>query len=378
MSISSDASFRSSGREKGSFYFPELDGLRFFAFLLVFIHHTELFYMIPQLRFLHDFGWAGVDLFFALSAFLFTKLLLVELQVSGTISFTRFYMRRIFRIWPVYYLYVAISLLLFTIGAHNVLTGEAGLRLIGLLTFTDNIFSAISGYNPIPLVGHLWTIGYEEQFYIFIPLLISMLARFSVKSRLLFLAAASLVFFAVRAVMILYRVPHPAIWVLPVTHFESIALGMVIGFGGMDLLAGKIRPMLLFAAGVTFFCLMCLLPPIQTVSFLLFATYALTGLSTALVLQSVISSDRLKRILSTRALVYLGKRSYGLYVYHFFGIELANRVLAFLPEMPVPDAFSFALSMLFTVMMSIVSYRVVERPFLELKKRFEVVASRPV
>ncbi len=378
MRISNYASLRDSGREKSSFYFPELDGLRFFAFLLVFIHHTELFSTIPQLRFLHDFGWAGVDLFFALSAFLFTKLLLVERQVSGSISFSKFYLRRVFRIWPVYYLYVAISLALFTILHHHALTGESGLRLFGLLTFTDNIFSAISGYNPVPLVGHLWTIGYEEQFYIFIPLLISVLARWGVRSRLLLLAAVSLVFFALRAVMIVYRVPHPAIWVLPVTHFESIALGMVIGFGGMDLFAVKIRPMLLFLAGVACFYLMSLLPPIQTVSFLLFASYALAGLSTALVLQSAVGSDGMKRFLSAKVLVYLGKRSYGLYLYHFFGIDLANWVLGFLPELLFPQAASFSLSMLFTVVMSIASYRVVERPFLKLKKRFEVVASRPV
>jgi peptidoglycan/LPS O-acetylase OafA/YrhL len=378
MMISDNASIRGSGNKKSAFYFPELDGLRFFAFFLVFIHHAELFYTIPQLRFLHDFGWVGVDLFFALSAFLFTKLLLVERQVSGAISFSKFYLRRLFRIWPVYYLYVAVSLLLFSVLHHNSLTGETGLRLFGLLTFTDNIFSAIFGYNPIPLVGHLWTIGYEEQFYIFIPLLIAMLARWSVRSRLLLLAAVSLLFFAARSVMIVNHVPHPAIWVLPVTHFESIAFGMLIGFGGMDFFAGKIRPMLLFVAGVACFCLMSLLPPIQTVSFWLFSTYALTGLSTALVLQSAISSDHMKRFLSKTVFVYLGKRSYGLYLYHFFGIDLANWALGFMPGLLFPDAVSFALSLVFTVIISIVSYRVVERPFLELKKRFEVVASRPV
>lgn len=56
-------------------YFPELDGLRFFAFILVFIHHNSLFSHIPYLLVLRTNGWIGVDLFFVLSAFLFTKLL---------------------------------------------------------------------------------------------------------------------------------------------------------------------------------------------------------------------------------------------------------------------------------------------------------------
>ncbi len=60
-------------------YFPELDGLRFLAFLLVFVHHHPLFSKIPVLSYLHTNGWIGVDLFFALSAFLFTKLLVESL-----------------------------------------------------------------------------------------------------------------------------------------------------------------------------------------------------------------------------------------------------------------------------------------------------------
>ena len=314
-------------------YFPELDGLRFFAFLLVFISHTNLFNTIEYLRFLHDFGWVGVDLFFALSAFLFTKLLLVERQVSGSISFSKFYLRRVFRIWPAYYLFVVGIFLLFMLLHHSRASLDyPGIRMLGLMTFSDNIFSAFLGYNPIPMTAHLWTISYEEQFYIFIPLLISMLSGWKVRGRILFLCAVSLVFFSIRAIMIVNQVLHPAIWVLPITHFESIVLGMVIGFGGFDALAEMVRPWLLFIIGLACFSIITLLPHIEKMSFWLFAFYGLVGLSTALVLQSTIVSKSMKSFLSQYTLVYLGKRSYGLYLYHLFAIFLAGRLLKFLPE----------------------------------------------
>jgi peptidoglycan/LPS O-acetylase OafA/YrhL len=86
------------------FYFPELDGLRFIAFALVFIHHA------PSLNnrvmgALHRFGWIGVDLFFALSAFLFVKILSKEFDKTGTITIGKFYIRRGLRIWPIYAIY---------------------------------------------------------------------------------------------------------------------------------------------------------------------------------------------------------------------------------------------------------------------------------
>lgn len=94
-------------------YFPELDGLRFFAFLLVFVHHHILLKKVPIFSILHTEGWVGVDLFFALSAFLFTKLLIAEYNKTKTISFRKFYIRRIFRIWPIYFLFIGFSVALY-------------------------------------------------------------------------------------------------------------------------------------------------------------------------------------------------------------------------------------------------------------------------
>lgn len=358
-------------------YFPELDGLRFFAFLLVFIHHHILFSKIPSLSFLHTNGWIGVDLFFALSAFLFTKLLIAEFNKTKTISFKKFYMRRIFRIWPIYFLFIGFSVALYSFNYGSDWT-NIGIRIIGFFTFSDNIMTAIYGYNPMPYVSHLWTITYEEQFYIFIPLIILLLVQSSSKKKIIFLTSIFILFNGIRIAMIANKVPHPAIWVLPITHFESIILGIVIGFGGLDFLQKKVKPLMIGLIGIFFFFLLCLLPNLTTISYWLILTYSFVGISTSLVLFSVLNNNYLKNIFSKELLIFLGKRSYGLYMYHFLG----NGVAAWITEKVtiVPSSFftSFIYSLAFTVSVSIISYKFIETPFLKLKKKFEVIISRPI
>src|SRR5437868_2879263 len=92
------------------FYYPSLDGLRFFAFLLVFLHHSLLDWTSPNplinffLIAIEKNGWLGVDLFFVLSGFLITTLLLKERSDNGNYSLKNFWIRRALRIWPLYYL----------------------------------------------------------------------------------------------------------------------------------------------------------------------------------------------------------------------------------------------------------------------------------
>jgi peptidoglycan/LPS O-acetylase OafA/YrhL len=358
-------------------YFPELDGLRFFAFLLVFVHHHSLFAKIPYLSILHTNGWIGVDLFFALSAFLFTKLLIAEYNKTKTISFKKFYIRRIFRIWPIYFLFIGFSVA-FLFFIKGSIDNIIGIRIIGLFTFSDNIMTAIYGYNPMPYVAHLWTITYEEQFYIFIPIIILLLVRSSVKTKLISLTTVFILFNVIRFALIANKVPHPAIWVLPITHFESIVLGIAIGFGGFDILLKRIKPLLVGLIGIVFFVLLCLLPNLDNISYWLILSYSLVGISTSLVLFSVSNSNYLKNIFSKELFVFLGKRSYGLYVYHLLGNGVASYMIAKITFLPSNSLASFIYSLSFTVIVSIISYKAIETPFLKLKKKFEVIISRPI
>lgn len=358
-------------------YFPELDGLRFLAFLLVFIHHHKLLSKVPYISILQKNGWIGVDLFFALSAFLFTKLLIAEYIKTQTISFKKFYLRRIFRIWPIYF-FVILFAIAFHLRFIGPITHNIRLRIFGLFAFSDNIMTAVHGFNPLRYTEHLWTIAYEEQFYIFIPIIILLLVRTSSRIKALSIICIFGLFNLIRLVFISHNAPHPAIWVLPVTHFESIILGIAIGFGGFDFLLAKLNPLTIGLMGILFFIFIYFLPPLWETSYWLIALYSFVGLSTSLVLFSVTTSKYLKTIFSKKLFVYLGKRSYGLYIYHLLGNGVAAYLISHIPISLLTPLISFLCSLSFTIIASIISYWIIETPFLKLKKRFEVIISRPI
>jgi len=359
-------------------YFPELDGLRFFAFLLVFFHHSKLFIQTPHLSTFHAFSWIGVDLFFVLSAFLFTKLLIAEYDKTKTISFKKFYIRRIFRIWPIYYLFITFCLLFDIYVNGATITKYVGVRIIGLFTFSDNLMASIKGFTPVFSTGHLWTIGYEEQFYVFIPIIIFFLVRASLKTKIISTVSVFILFNAIRFFLIANKVPHPAIWVLPITHFEAIIMGIIIGFGGLNFLAKKVKPLILGLIGILFFILLTTLPNVDKISYWLILSYSLVGISTSMILLSVSNSIYLKRIFSKQLFVFLGKRSYGLYVYHLLGNYTADNIIKYIPKLPSGSFAVFMYSLAFTILIAIISYKVIEKPFLKLKKKFEVIVSRPI
>ncbi len=359
------------------FYFPELDGLRFFAFLLVFIHHSNLFTGIPVLFNIQSNCWIGVDLFFVLSSYLFTKLLVKEFEHTNTINFRKFYIRRLFRIWPVYFLFVSFTILCFFMFMQGTPANLLA-RITGLFTFTDNIVTAIYGYSILPFSAHLWTISYEEQFYLFVPLLILFLVRSSLKKRFVFFVGAFIALNLIRLTMIWIKVPHPAIWVLPVSHFESIIMGIVIGFGGLDKLLKNIKPGWLLLIGTGFFGVICTIPYLEVISYWLIVTYTCVGISTSLILYSILQSESVKKLLSNKIFVFLGKRSYGLYLYHLLGNGVSALLIKQIPALPDSHLASFLYSLAFTIIVSLFSYRLIESPFLVWKKRFEVIETRPV
>jgi len=364
-----------STAEPSRFYLPELDGLRCIAFLLVFIHHAPALNR-PALLFLKSAGWIGVDLFFTLSAFLFVKLLAKEFGQTGTISIRAFYIRRALRIYPLYFVFCALVIALTSLDGNLDVLFWRGL---GLVTFTDNILASYEGYNPIDWSAHLWTISYEEQFYLVIPLLLLFLFKSSRSRIIASLLAVSLLLTLTRALFIRLAIPHPAIWVLPVTHFESIILGIVVGLGGFNIFS-RVPALLVLLAGVFSSYLITRLGAIQQISWKLIIEYWLIGVSTSLTVYFVfrMGKTRWMKWLSFGPIVFLGKISYGLYVYHLMGIALGQRLVERINSGGSFHSLSiFAASLAITVAFAWASYQVIEKPALRSKRRFEIIASRP-
>ena len=169
---------------KNKLYFKNLNAFRFIAATLVILSHIELFKRRVGLQnvwdtpFFFEAGSAGVDFFFVLSGFLITTLLLKEQKETSTINIGKFYLRRIFRIWPLYYLVLMLCYFVLPYISAFYITGYSeGIYENFWSKFTYSAFfmpnAALAFFRDIPYAGPLWSIGVEEQFYLFWPILVA-------------------------------------------------------------------------------------------------------------------------------------------------------------------------------------------------------------
>jgi peptidoglycan/LPS O-acetylase OafA/YrhL len=372
-------------REKpaGRFYCPELDVLRFGAFLMVFVTHTlygraEMYaqYGVPALAAgilagLVRAGAYGVDVFFTLSSYLITTLLLREYRQFGSIDVRAFYVRRILRIWPLYFLFllVAIPLVDTALPGNHLSAGY----LAAFLLLCGNWACALHGYQSNAAMP-LWSVSIEEQFYLAWPWVMSRWIRRTGAIAWGMLIAAS----ATRLALVIYRqyhpaaVAHPEIWCNTLARLDPIAAGALLalwldrrewdlpvrwrvplGSGGLALLGG---------AGLWG----------ALDGWRALYSYPLVALGAGLVLLSVLGLH-LRDGAMLRALAHLGKISYGLYVFHQACLGLCWK------DHPSPGRAVAAklAGFLLTVAVAMVSYRYFESPFLRLKESFARVLSRP-
>jgi peptidoglycan/LPS O-acetylase OafA/YrhL len=364
------------------FYRPELDVLRFLAFLMVYVHHATpvpanashaLKAMIYGLQF-------GVSLFFALSAYLITELLQLEKTRTGTINIKAFYIRRILRIWPLYLSVLTAGFVVSHLHLPHIYLGST-IPTSGFLAYiflVGNWYTAFSGFLLLGL-GHLWSISVEEQFYLLWPSFIRLTTRRS------FALVCFLVWIVSQMVLIYiclrHRPSEPTVWVNSFTQAPFFALGAGLSIllhgrspklsSSARVLMGIIALALLFAATFAFNTG----DPRGTSSIVrTYPGYLIASVAAILLLFSFLGYSRFGEL---RSLCYLGKISYGLYVYHFPCLMIMSRVvLHFAPRHSL--IVIFIGGMLSTVIVASLSYKYFESPLLRFKERFEIVKSRAI
>ncbi len=369
------------------FYRPELDGLRFLAFLAVYINHTLSFgdetqhHHLPAL-FANALGTAGiagafgVDLFFVLSAYLITELLLREYTTSGHLNVKNFYIRRMLRIWPLYFLFITFAYALtFFVPTEQM----RWYHLVGFVLFSGNwVYIA----KPVTTVAApLWSISLEEQFYLVWPWIV----RKGNTKRIAVLALG-----VVAAGMLLRLALSSADfhgeWITKnsFTRIDGIAGGVLLclflrnrshtlsPIARACLLAGSLLALMWIAHSFHLFH-----QDVST-SCVVFG-WPLVALACTGIVASVLDShDPLTGLLRSRPFVYLGRLSYGLYVFHELALLIADDAFAKYNSTILQFIAHWCLGLLLTFTFAALSYRWIEQPFLKLKeRRFTVVASRP-
>lgn len=341
------------GTALSSAHLPGLDGLRAVAVAIVIVGHS--FSAIGT-----DLG---VTLFFVLSGFLITWLLLKERAATGRTDIKRFYVARTLRIFPAYYVFLVISITI------DLLRDDS--RIIaaivpGALYFL-NYYHALNGH-PITSISHAWSLAIEEQFYLLWPLLFVLLARRGPRALLIGLSGAIVVVAIWRSVAYLYLDLGAAyIYNAFDTRLDALAVGCLLGAGAgfpsaqrwAALLVQRAwMPLVVIAA---ILCLRVWTPLVYryslgfTIDAMLFAVLILQ------VLQMGPTSPW--NWLNSRALVFLGAVSYPMYLYHQLGLG-AGRVIASAQPAFVQLGAGIAL----TLLAATCSYYFVEKPFLRLKQ----------
>jgi peptidoglycan/LPS O-acetylase OafA/YrhL len=374
------------GRSEHSvrFYRPELDVLRFFAFLGVFIFHaaprTMDFYnaagypqwlsrlLIPTF----GAGAYGVDLFFALSAYLITSLLLRERITTGALDLRGFYLRRILRIWPLYLAFVAFAAMFATLVPGQNLPMR---YVVGYSLLAGNWIYVFYGL-PASFAVPLWTVSIEEQFYLAWPLA---LRKSSVRAMAIIAVGILVVANAWRVWLAVSAAPAERIEYNTFTRLDPIALGILIALFGHKLPSfTRLQRAVMFCGGVAtwiaVYAFTVTTPTLKFTTWQMAVGHPFTALASAAVLLSVLGAQH--GFFRNPALLYLGKISYGLYVVHEFAHFCAiGLVPASTPLMVVAQSI---VGLAITILLAAASYRWLESPFLRLKERFAHVLSRPV
>jgi peptidoglycan/LPS O-acetylase OafA/YrhL len=368
-------------QQVGRFYLPELDLVRLVAFLLVFSSHVvpgdAEFYRAAHIPTALGTvivaaaagGAFGVDLFFALSSFLITTLLLREGRSTGTIDVWSFYARRVLRIWPLYF---AFLLIVTPLVRHWLPDDALGLRYtLAFALFVGNWACVLWGY-PHSIAGPLWSVSIEEQFYLAWPLLLRRASR-HLYPALAVLLAVSVV---ARIVLVTAGAVHPEIWCNTIARLDPIVGGALLAAvtsRRSQAPAGWLRCILL-CSGFGLFSLAGHFGDFAGLrSLITYPTVALAACS--FILGSLYLPAEYARNPVLRAMTFLGKISYGLYVFHFLFISLLEVSSAH----ALGPRFALACTALAcTTIAAAMSYYLLERPFLALKAKFTHIQSHPI
>jgi peptidoglycan/LPS O-acetylase OafA/YrhL len=348
-------------------YLPQLDGLRFIAASLVFLHHCA---PLPALSWLKEFGWVGVDLFLLLSSYLLASIVRLELLNTGKMSVGNFFVRRALRIWPLFIGFVlamAVSALYQT-GFSIELLGQVLTHFL----FINNLIVAVNGYGGVlPYCAHLWTISLEEQFYLIVPFVVPAfitLSNSKERTALSFVIGAILMQIAIRFACVSVGMRHPFIWTLWF-RFDSIILGTALGAGTFDSVISRIPTVKMQLSALVLLALVLLFPSMSDGGWEQVYAYTIVDFGFLFLLASLIRKTWLTQVLSLRPLPYLGRISYGIYVFHMvvigsFGIDGTKPIPA-VERVPM-----ILLSFIATIVLAGLSYEFFEKPFLKLKKHF--------
>jgi len=368
--------FTASEHSNALTYMKQLDGLRAMAVLAVLWTHY-----LPEEYWLFGIYWGGygVRLFFVLSGFLITGILLKSRQhitqgkQCSFFAIRQFYIRRFLRIFPLYYVILALAVLIAMPQVKEAIAWH--------VSYLSNVYFALQGRFH-GSAGHLWSLAVEEQFYLLWPWFILFLPRrWLLPTIIIFIGVAPLF----RLTSTVVGVNLVAIWVLTPGACDALCLGALLAYLNSRenaLLISKEKVLRYFLLTGLFITIVLPILPYLNTQNLVVSALADTGRSLIFACLVAAAAHGFKsfagKVLESKPMVYLGKISYGIYLIHAFMPEIVYRTFDYLGlsgyKLPLIIAF---FSTAATIVAATITWHVLERPINDLKRFFQYADKVP-
>ena len=351
-------------------YRPEIDGLRAIAVISVIIYHLNENWLSG--------GFLGVDIFFVISGFLITGIIITEIQ-QNSFSLKQFYTRRIKRIYPAFITVMAlvsfIASVIFIYNDFNQLRKTIELATTFLSNFylglTQGYFDLSANENP---VLHIWSLAVEEQYYLIFPLILILAYKKFREIKALFIITLILFFILLATSFIpdnFYKevLHQPNIYYLSNLRFPELLVGSLLAIyhnlSNKVQLSKQVNNILAILSTLLLFS--CLFLMNNNIAYIPGITLILPCIFTALIIHTTSQNNIVKLCLSNKAIVFIGKISYSLYLYHWIFIAFAYYITG---EKQINNQ-SIAIVIVLTIIFSVLSYYLIEQPIRKSKLNFK-------
>lgn len=360
--------------------FYGLDNLRAFAIIMVILFHYPRWFdhpaWFPEIL---KFGWTGVDLFFVLSGFLIASQLFAQIIKDGTFSMKEFYIKRFFRIIPIYYFVLALYFL------FPVLSGEQLLPpLWKFLTFTHNI--AFTDFETHRAFGVVWSLCVEEHFYLLLPVTLLLLLKTGWLNKA---GVLLLILFILGFLIRMYcwyeiyipqsnGIENRALWIETIYYptycrLDGLLVGVAIA-GLYNNLPSLFSQLSKYANGIIAVGLIIL-----TIAYFLFInsigfsrsifSFPMVSIGFGCLVLGAIMPTSFLFLWKSKVLTKIAELSYALYLIHM-GVILLTQKILFELDISKDSNLTFVTSMIFCVLIALVLHYSIEKPFMKMRGRF--------